>query len=179
MRTYVWYIIIPPFSPSLCGIISNKNLTRISFNNVKRTIEEDTAITSKFKATMAPVSGRCSFRTSRGCFPRTRGKQMDEPLQIGPRFRTQAVSRVSSVVLLVYQITCKFDLGRATSRRERRRTAGQSSGLNSVAGHSRKHSRYYGSAKPRADAPGLESARAVFRSAASPGIRVYVHTRCV
>lgn len=124
------------------------------------------------KATRAPASCRCPFRTSRGWFPRTRGKQMDEPLQIGPRFRTQAVSRVSSVVLLVYQITCKFDLGRATSRRERRLTTGQPSGSNSVAGHSRKHSRYYGTAKPRAGAR-FESARAAFRSAASPGIRVY------
>jgi len=90
----------------------------------------------------------------------TWGKQMAEPPQIDSHFRTRAITRVPSVVLPACRITCKFDLGRATSRRERRRTAGQPSylriviGLNSVAGHSRKHSRYYGSADPASKARG-------------------------
>lgn len=115
------------------------------------------------------VSFRHSLRTPRRLFLQSRDKQIDELPQIGPSFRIRAVRCSSDVP----DHTCKFDLDRTTSRRERR-TSDRSSqtSLDSVAGN------IPGSIlaitarwnRGRLTAPRV---RAAFRSTESPGIHVY------
>lgn len=85
-------------------------------------------------------------------FPRSRDKQIDELLQIGPSFRTRAVSRVPSAVLSASPDHVQIRFGPHDIPQ---RTSYLGSAVSDQFGfgrreHSRKHSRHYGSVKPRA-----------------------------